>query len=50
MQAGGKGSAKTFAILSGMGKPGANALTQNLALELGEDGQQRSHGAAGGRG
>jgi hypothetical protein len=35
MQGGGKGPAKTFAILPGMGKPRANALTQNLALELG---------------
>jgi hypothetical protein len=28
----------------------ANALTQNFALEFREDGQQYSHGAAGGRG
>ena len=43
-------SAETFAVLPRMGKPGANALAQNLTLELGERSQQCGHGAAGGRG
>ena len=50
MQGGGKGSAQALAVLPGMGKPGTNAFTQNLAFELGEHGQQCGHGSAGGRG
>ena len=50
MQSGGKGSAQTFAVLSGMGETSPNALAQDLALELGEHGQQCGHGTAGRRG
>src|SRR5579864_4576477 len=47
VEGGGKRSAEALAVLPGMSQSGANAFTQNLAFELGEDCQQRGHGAAG---
>jgi hypothetical protein len=37
-------------FLSGMGQAGANPLAQDLALELGEYGQQTGHGSPDGGG
>ena len=40
MQGSSNGSAQTFAVLPRMGKSSTNTLAQNLAFELGKDGQQ----------
>ena len=40
---------QTFAVLPGVGQTGTDALTQDLTLKLGEDGEQASHGSPGGR-
>ena len=46
----GCGPAKPLAVLPGMSQSGPHALSQDLALELSEDGQQRGHRATGRRG
>jgi hypothetical protein len=39
----GCGSAKALAVQPGMSESGSHAFTQDLALECGEDRQQRGH-------
>ena len=45
VEGGGEGAAEAFAVLPGMVESGADPFAEDLAFELGEDGEQRGHGA-----
>src|SRR5690349_636778 len=49
-EGGRNGSAQTFAVLPRMSKPCTDAFAKDFSFELGEDGEQPGHSAAGGRG